>query len=127
MTTQTRSCIVGERSRPGGRSRRGWRSRVGRERARDASRPGTRHHGRWDRFMERSTGLRNPPGRTGILEPARPVRRRSMAPHHRRRRAAAILTLVVLGGLGVALLAVGGRTHAPRAATLAEHAFFGRI
>ena len=77
--------------------------------------------------MERSTGLRNPPGRTGILEPARPVRRRSMAPHHRRRRAAAILTLVVLGGLGVALLAVGGRTHAPRAATLPEHAFFGRI
>ena len=62
-------------------------------------------------LMKRSAGLRNRPGPSGILEPARPVRRLSMAPHHVRRRTVAILALVglaVLLVLGFALLAGSG-------------------
>ena len=67
-------------------------------------------------LMERSAGLRKPPGPSGIVEPARPVRRRSMAPHHRRRRAVAVLALIGLAVpavLGIVLLVDSGGA-APR-------------
>ena len=67
----------------------------------------------WGRPMERGAGLRNPPGQTGIVETARPERRRSMAPHHRRRRAVAILSLVAIALLVTALLAGGGAAPQP--------------
>jgi peptidoglycan/xylan/chitin deacetylase (PgdA/CDA1 family) len=63
--------------------------------------------------MERGAGLRNPPGQTGIVETARPERRRSMAPHHRRRRAVAILSLVAIALLVTALLTGGGAAPQP--------------
>ena len=50
--------------------------------------------------MERGAGLSDPPGPSGVLEPARRGRRWSSAPHHRRRRAVA-----ALAAIGIALLA----------------------
>jgi peptidoglycan/xylan/chitin deacetylase (PgdA/CDA1 family) len=76
--------------------------------------------------MERGAGLRNPPGRPGIIEPARPVRRRSVEPHHRRRRAVAILALIGLAVPGVFLLAGGGRV-ARHATTTPQRGFFAMI
>ena len=77
--------------------------------------------------MQRSAGVQNPPVPTGILEPARPVRRRSMAPHHRRRRTVALLSLIALVVLGVLLLSGGSGSVAHRPAALPQHGFFARI
>ena len=80
--------------------------------------------------MERGAGVRNPPGPSGILEPARRERRWSNEPHHRRRRAAAIgavLAISLLVVLGVVLLTDGGAA-APRPAVTEPHGgFFATI
>ncbi|MBV9682937.1 MAG: polysaccharide deacetylase family protein [Solirubrobacterales bacterium] len=78
-------------------------------------------------FMQRRVGVRKPPGPPGILEPARPVRRRSMAAHHRRRRAVVILVLAALGTLGAVLLTGAGARPAERTVGLPGHGFLGRI
>lgn len=77
--------------------------------------------------MERKLGVTKPPVPTGILEPARSARRRSMAPHHRRRRGLAILALIALGVLGAALFVGGGLGSAERTASLPGHGILGRI
>ena len=70
--------------------------------------------------MERGAGLPNPPGRTGLAEPARPERRRSSARHHRRRRAVAALGLIAaltaIGALVIVLRSGGGPGPLPAAA-----------
>jgi peptidoglycan/xylan/chitin deacetylase (PgdA/CDA1 family) len=75
--------------------------------------------------MERGVGIPTPPDQTGVLEPARPVRRWSTAPHHRRRRALALLALGLIGAAlaaaGVLLLS-GGSPGARRTAASLPHA-----
>ncbi len=76
----------------------------------------------------RRRGVASPLGalrRRGVASPlgtgfgrARPVRRRSMAPHHRRRRWVAIAALIALALAGLVLLAGGGKgARAPASAT----------
>jgi peptidoglycan-N-acetylglucosamine deacetylase len=82
--------------------------------------------------MERGAGITNRQGHApGILQPARSVRRRSMARHHRRRRAFAVLGLAALAAalLGVAVvLLVGGGAAAPRSSVaLPQEGFFDRL
>jgi peptidoglycan-N-acetylglucosamine deacetylase len=78
--------------------------------------------------MERSAELGNPPGDPGILERARPVRRRSNAPHHRRRRAVALLLVigVVVAGV-VSVLVVGGGGGSQHVAAPPQGGFFALI
>lgn len=80
--------------------------------------------------MERGAGLSDPPGPSGILEPARPERRWSNAPHHRRRRAIAIgavLGISLLVVLGIVLLTDGGAA-VPRPTVEQPHGgFFATI
>jgi peptidoglycan/xylan/chitin deacetylase (PgdA/CDA1 family) len=80
--------------------------------------------------MERGAGLSDPPGPSGILEPARRERRWSNAPHHRRRRALAIgavLGISLLVVLGIVLLTDGGAA-APRPMAEQSHGgFFATI
>jgi peptidoglycan-N-acetylglucosamine deacetylase len=54
--------------------------------------------------MEPGAGRLNRPADPGILERARPARRRSMEPHHRRRRAIAVL---IVAALAVAVVVAG--------------------
>ncbi|MBV8219170.1 MAG: polysaccharide deacetylase family protein [Solirubrobacterales bacterium] len=80
--------------------------------------------------MERSTDVGNPPGNPGILERARPVRRKSMAPHHRRRRTLALLALIGVALAIVALvttLVVGGGAGPQHAAAQPQGGFFALI
>ncbi len=77
--------------------------------------------------MKRNAEIRKPLGLTGILEPARPLRRRSMAPRHRRRRAAAVLALIALGVLGAVLLIGGAGRTSGRPAGLPVQGFLGQI
>jgi len=84
------------------------------------------HHGQ-RAFMQRSAGTDKPTVPTGILEPARSVRRRSTGPHRRRRAAAAIVTLLALGVLGTLLLTGGGGGAAGHSAGLPDQGFLGRI
>jgi peptidoglycan/xylan/chitin deacetylase (PgdA/CDA1 family) len=77
--------------------------------------------------MERSAGF-SAPGEPAILQRARLVRRRSMAPHHRRRRWLAALSLVALVLAAVLVVAGGGGTvRAPSVASPAPEGFFDRI
>jgi peptidoglycan-N-acetylglucosamine deacetylase len=80
--------------------------------------------------MERSTGVRNPPGHPGVLEPARPLRRWSRAPHHRRRRALALLALVAVAVAtvaGVLNFTGGGGGTAQPAGVAAHRGVLGRL
>jgi peptidoglycan/xylan/chitin deacetylase (PgdA/CDA1 family) len=77
--------------------------------------------------MERIAEVRNPPAAPGIIEPARPLRRRSMEPHHRRRRAVAILAGIGLAVLVVVLVSSGGGTARHSTATTAQDGFFAII
>jgi peptidoglycan/xylan/chitin deacetylase (PgdA/CDA1 family) len=80
-------------------------------------------------IMQRSAGLRTPLGRT-VLEPARTLRRRSMAPHHRRRRAVALLTLLTMIGVAAFLLLAGGGSGGAagnRARLASQGGLFARI
>jgi peptidoglycan/xylan/chitin deacetylase (PgdA/CDA1 family) len=78
--------------------------------------------------MESGAGLRNAPDEPAILEPARPARRRSMAPHHRRRRWLAVLALIALAVAVILLLAGGGRRGAaPSSPSDPRSGFFGQI
>jgi peptidoglycan-N-acetylglucosamine deacetylase len=79
--------------------------------------------------MERGAGVSNPPGTSGILEPAQRERRWSNAPHHRRRRAFALVAvfgIALLVVLGV-VLSAGGGTAAPRTAVEPHGGFFATI
>jgi len=81
-------------------------------------------------FMERSADVGNQPVDPGILERARPVRRKSMAPHHRRRRAVGLALLI---GIALAVAAVvvigvvGGGGGSPHAVAQPKGGFFALI
>ncbi|HKO28289.1 MAG TPA: polysaccharide deacetylase family protein [Solirubrobacteraceae bacterium] len=75
--------------------------------------------------MERSAGFNSPPGEPAIFQSARPVRRRSMAPHHRRRRWLAALLLLALVLVAILFAAAGGGTHA--ASVASPTGFFDRL
>jgi peptidoglycan-N-acetylglucosamine deacetylase len=79
--------------------------------------------------MERGAGLRNPPGPSGILQPARSERGWSNARHHRRRRGLAILTLIAIAvcvAFSIVLLA-GGGSAAPQTVAQPHGGFFAVI
>jgi peptidoglycan/xylan/chitin deacetylase (PgdA/CDA1 family) len=80
--------------------------------------------------MERSADLGNPPADPGIVEPARPVRRLSMAPHHRRRRVVAFLSVIgivlAIAAL-VTILVVGGGGTTQHAVAQPKGGFFAVI
>jgi peptidoglycan-N-acetylglucosamine deacetylase len=81
-------------------------------------------------FMERSADLGNPPGDPGLVERARPVRRKSMAPHHRRRRAIALLSLIGVALAIAALLTIlvlSGGAEPQHAVAQPQGGFFALI
>jgi peptidoglycan-N-acetylglucosamine deacetylase len=78
--------------------------------------------------MESGAGLSNAPDEPAILGPARPMRRRSMAPHHRRRRWAAVLLLIALALVAVVLVAgAGTHAHPPASVSHPRSGFFGQL
>ncbi len=80
------------------------------------------------RLMESGAGLSKAPDEPAILQPTRPVRRRSMAPHHRRRRWVAVVLLIALALVAVVLVAGGGGgAHSRSAASVPRSGFFGQI